>query len=104
MAFPNVLFGFDGDQFTINTATAGNENAPSVGDQMMLQDGRKYRWSQAGAVAVVVGKLYQAPIPVPAHVLQTMNASAAVGSTLPVLVLGATAVTVNQYENGYLTV
>jgi hypothetical protein len=103
MAFPNVIYGSDGDQFVVSAPSADNQGAPGVGDQLILNDSREYRYSQAGAVAVVVGKLYQAPIPVAAHVLQTAAAAAA-GATSVALTLGATAVTANQYHNGWLVV
>jgi hypothetical protein len=103
MAFPNILFGTDGDQFVTSTTAATSLNSPQVGDALRIQDGRIFRWSQAGAVAVVVGKLYQAAIPVADHVLQTASA-AAVGATSISLALGATAITGNQYLNGWVTV
>lgn len=103
MAFPNIIFGSDGDQYVTSTATAAAVGSPAVGDELRLNDGRKFRYSQAGAVAVVVGKLYQGPIPVADHVLQTPVA-AAVGAKSISLALGATAVTANQYQNGLVTV
>ena len=103
MAFPNIIFGSDGDQYVTNTITAAQQGSPNVGDQLRLEDGRQFRYSQAGGVAVVVGKLYQAAIPVSAHVLQTV-AAAAVGAKSIAMTLGATAVTANQYENGLITV
>lgn len=103
MGFPNIIFGADGQQFAVDADPAADQGSPSVGDQMIFDDGRKFRYSSAGAVAVVVGKLYQAPIPVPNHVLQTA-AAAAVGATSVALTLGATAATANQYHNGMLVV
>jgi hypothetical protein len=103
MSFPNIIFGSDGDQFTVSAPSADLQGSPAVGDQLCLQDGRTFRYSSAGAVAVVVGKLYQAAIPVTNHVLQTA-AAAAVGAKTIVLTLGATAVTPNQYQNGYVTI
>ena len=79
MAFPNVIFGSPGDQFVTNTNAAATQGSPTVGDAMLLSDGRKFRYTQAGAVAIVVAKLYQAAIPITNHVLQTA-AAAAVGA------------------------
>jgi hypothetical protein len=102
--FPSVIFGADGDQFvTLSTAEAFAQGSPGVGEQLVLNDSRKYRWSQAGLVAVTVAQLYQAPIPVPEHVLQTA-AAAAVGATSVALTLGAVAVSPNQYNNGWLVI
>lgn len=104
MAFPNFLFGSDGDQFTTSTVAATSLNSPQIGDQMIFEDGRHFRWASAdGTTAVVVGKLYQSAIPVTNHVLQTA-AAAAVGATSIALTLGATAATANQYQNGYVSV
>ena len=96
----NTIYGSDGDQFKTHTT-----QALSFGQEMHFKDGRRFRYGGAltGGTAIVVGKLYQAAIPVGDHVLQTASA-AAVGDTLVSLVLGATAVTVDQYRDGYLVV
>lgn len=103
MAFPNIIFGSDGDQYAVNAAAADLQGSPTAGDEMRLSTGQKFRYASAGAVAVEVAKLYQAAIPVPNHVLQTA-AAAAVGAKSIALTLGATAVTPNQYQNGWVTV
>lgn len=103
MAFPNIIFGGDGDQFVVSSPAADLQGSPSVGEQLRLDDGRTFRYASAGAVAVVVAKLYQAPIPVANHVLQTA-AAAVVGAKSVALTLGAAAATANQYHNGWLTV
>ena len=94
----NTIYGSDGDQFKTSTT-----QQLSFGQEMHFKDGRRFRYggALAGGTAIVVGKLYQAAIPVGDHVLQTASA-AAVGDTLVSLVLGATAVTVDQYRDGYL--
>lgn len=94
----NIIEGSDGMQFAQHST-----QQLSLGQQMVFPDGRKFRYSRAGAVAVVVGKLYQAPIPVTNHVLQTATA-ASVGDRTVTLALGATAVTADQYRDGYLVV
>ena len=95
----NIIQGTPGQQFSVQTS----EPAEPLGTQMVFPDGRKFRYAQAGAVAVVVGKLYQAAIPVANHVLQTATA-AAVGDRSVTLALGATAVTADQYKDGYLVI
>lgn len=94
-----VIEGSDGDQFAVHALQSTN-----LGQEMRFPDGRRFRYSRAGAVAVVPGKLYQAPIPVPDHVLQTAAAAAAVGDRTVALTLGATAATADQYRDGYLVV
>lgn len=100
MSFPNIVFGADGNQFAVDTEEAGGR---IVGQKMFFDDGREFRYSQAGAVAVVPGKLYQAPIPVANHVLQTPSA-AVVGARTVTLALGAAAVTADQYKGGFLAI
>jgi phage baseplate assembly protein gpV len=93
-----VIEGSEGDQFAVHSTQSLN-----LGQEMRFIDGRRFRYARAGAVAVVPGKLYQAPIPVAAHVLQTA-AAAAVGARTVALTLGATATTADQYRDGYLVV
>lgn len=98
MANQSFNQGSDGDQFAVHTTQLLN-----LGQQMVFPDGRAFRYSKAGAVAVVVGKLYQSAIPVTNHVLQTA-AAAAVGARTVALTLGATAATEDQYRDGYLVI
>jgi len=96
---PNTIHGSDGDQFKVHTT-----QQLSLGQEMRFPDGRRFRYCQASSsVAVVVGKLYQAAIPVTNHVLQTAAAAAA-GAKTVTLTLGATAVSADQYRDGYLVV
>src|SRR3990167_9313734 len=90
MSFPNIIFGGDGDQFRVYAPAAALQGGPSVGQQMVFDDGRKFRYASAGAVALAVANLQQAPIPVANHVLQTA-AAAAVGATSVALTLVSTA-------------
>src|SRR3990172_5929195 len=96
---PNTINGSDGDQFAVHTT-----QQLSLGQEMRFPDGRRFRYAKApSGTAVVVAKLYQAAIPVANHVLQTAAAAAA-GATSVTLTLGATAVTADQYRDGYLVV
>lgn len=101
MSFEPVVYLKPGDQFAVRTSAQGPAFLP--GTPGILPDGRKFRYAQMGAVAGVVGKLYQAPIPVTNHVLQTA-AAAPVGQTYVDLTLGATAAAANDYIGGLLTV
>lgn len=93
-----VIDGFEGDQWKVHTT-----QQLALSQEMHFPDGRRFRYAKAGAVAVVVGKLYQAPIPVTNHVLQTAVAAAAGARTFD-LALGATAITADQYRDGYVVV
>jgi len=102
MAFPNAVLLQRGDFFKVRTLAQGPLYLPG----QLGADGTNgdlYRYCQMGAVAGVVGKLYQAPIPVANHVLQTA-AAAAVGATTIALTLGNTAVVANDYINGKVSV
>src|SRR3990167_3889290 len=94
----NVIPGIEGDQWKVHTT-----KQLSYGQEMRFIDGRRFRYAKAGAVAVVVAKLYQSAIPVTNHVLRTPSA-AAVGARSVTLALGATAASEDQYLDGYLVV
>jgi hypothetical protein len=101
--FPNFTMLSYGDQFKTYT-----DERLEVGTIGILPDGRRYRFVYAGAVALTVGKLMQAPIPITTHVLQTLTVAAAVGDGYPghevQLTLGAAAIVADQYRGGLLVV
>lgn len=101
MGFPVIVNLQPGDQFKVRTSAQGPAFLP--GTKGIMPNGDIYRYCQGGAAGVVLGKLYQAPIPVPNHVLQTPVA-AAVGATTISLALGNTAVVANDYINGQVVV
>ena len=69
------------------------------------EDGRRFRYGKAGAT-MVAGGATQAAAATANHVAQqqTSGAANAVGSTNVTVYVGATAVTANQYDDGYLVV
>ena len=75
------------------------------GTQMLLQDGRKYRFCVAGGTALVARDLQQAAANEANHVGLT---AIAVGTDAlrraPTFTLGGTAATADQYAGGYLQV
>lgn len=100
MAFPNIVFGSPGDQFA--TATSNVCGGP-LGTQLVLADGREYRYCEKSTAAAVAADVQSSRAPDANHVLQTA-AAAAVGATSVALTLGATAAAANLYEDGLLTV
>ncbi len=68
------------------------------------RDGRTFRYGQAGAVALAVGKLCQVPAVVANHQNVAVATAAAIGDRSFNLTLGATATTADQYQDGYLGV
>ena len=98
MAFPITLQGSEGEQYSTYT----DQRWP-LGTQLVLQDGRKFRFAQAGGSTLVPGNVLTAAANIANHVDTTAVASAA-GSTSPQTTLGATAATINQYAEGYAVV
>ena len=69
------------------------------------EDGRRFRYGKAGAT-MVAGGATQAAAATADHIaqVQTSGAANAAGSTNVTVYVGATAVTANQYDDGYLVV
>lgn len=76
----------------------------TVGARAKTQDGRIFRYCQAGGTALVQGKLQQASAQIANHQNLAPTASAAIGATQVTVTLGATAATAAQYAGGLLVV
>ena len=74
-----------------------------LGSLRSLADGRKFRYSRAGAADLHAGMMGQAAVDVDNHI-NVSCAAAAVGDTEVAVTVGATAVNENQYEDGFLQV
>jgi len=84
----------------ISSATAVHQ----VGTRAESDDGRVFRYVKAGAVALVAGNVLQSPAVTADH-LGTTAAATSLGATSIVFApTSATAVAVNQYEDGLLQV
>lgn len=94
-------------QFAVATAqkfleSSATQNHP-LGELAVMNDGRKFRYVKNGAVATIAGSLYMAPVIVANH--QNMaTATTAIGATKITVTTGATALTANQYQGGYLVI
>lgn len=75
-----------------------------LGTILDFPDGRRFRLSRAGAVALLPGKLHQSALPVANHLNIAVAAAAAIGATRVQVTLGATAAAANIYKDGYLYV
>lgn len=74
-----------------------------VGCLRVLPDGRKFRYAKATATAIAPGFALQHSEPTANHI--NLSAIATVrGSTLVTVTVGATAVTTDQYKDGFLQV
>lgn len=77
----------------------------SIGSLGVSSDGRIFRYAQAGASALVSGNLTVAPVPAANHNNKAVDAAVAVGDKKVVIAsIGATAITADQYADGYLVV
>lgn len=74
-----------------------------LGSIGFTRDGRIFRYVQMGAVAGVVGSIYQKAAPVANHLALTPPA-VAIGATQFICTPGATLGTANQYAEGFLQV
>lgn len=84
----------------LNTTSSYKVNR--LGTEGCTPDGRKYRYIQNGAVSLAPGKTVNAIAKVANHTTQTVNTAAAVGSYTVSVTVGATAMTQDQYLDGYL--
>lgn len=84
----------------ISTAT----QAHTIGTRAEDDGGRVFRYIKAGAVALVAGNVLQSPVITTDHLATTAAATAIGATSLTFAPTSATAVTANQYEDGYLQV
>lgn len=104
-AFPNEFFGPPGEELNTYTLPAGQgvrQTRYQLGTLMKMRDGRWFRFCGNDATLEVAGDLYQMPAPVTNHVSLDVAAAAAADATTVSVTLGATAVTADQYKDGYI--
>lgn len=75
----------------------------TLGTLAVTRDGRQFRYGQAGAVALVAGKMHQIPAVVANH-QALVTVAASVGATKITVTLGGTAATADQYIDGYAVI
>jgi len=73
-----------------------------LGTIQVLADGRIFRYSQAGSSALSAGKMGQAPTAVANHINRNPASAVSVGANTVEITVGATAVTADQYKDGWL--
>lgn len=83
--------------------TSSTQNGTNLGAYAGTPDGKIYRYGLAGAVNLSPGKIVVTPAVVANHQNRTTTA-AAIGAFSVSLNIGATAMTLDQYKDGYLTV
>ena len=100
MSFPTVIFGTEGEQFNSYT----DQRWP-LGTQMILQDGRRYRFARNGAGAATAGLLFQSEVPDGAFDTLAVVAATSTYNTAGTrslrITLPASAVTKDLWKEGY---
>lgn len=81
---------------------SSTKGAAALGQLGETSDGRRFRYGQAGAVALAPGKMNDGANAVANHVNLVTAAAAAVGATQVTVTLGGTAATLDQYAGGTL--
>lgn len=77
----------------------------ALGQQMRSHDGRIWRFALNGAVAQVAGNLYQSVVPTADHDDMVVPAAIAINSrTLSITNGGTTAITANEYKDGWISI
>ena len=102
MSFPVLIQGPEAEHRNDYAAT---DQRWALGQKLVTQDGRTYRFHKVGASTLVVGDLLQGPALITNHLATAgvVDGSTA-GSSTVVATLGATASAVDQYRGGYASV
>ena len=101
MSFPNVLYGEHGFEKSVTTSKKNR-----FGTRLLLPDGREFSYSLAGE-AITAGKItMSATEPAADHDtdLAVATAAAVGAQTLTLTNGGSTAITANQFDDGYVYV
>lgn len=80
------------------------DSSHNIGEFVRLSDERTFRYTRVGASNISKGKLQLAPAPKTNHHNMAVGAAVATGGKQVSLTPGATAVVVDEYDEGYLVV
>ncbi len=98
MGFPRVINGSEAEVYKVSTA----EDRARVGQKMVIEDGRIFRFSLADSTALVAALLNQAAIPeVAKYGDQTVGVIAAGETVLTGIGADTTSLAASQLVNGY---
>lgn len=75
-----------------------------LGTLMITQDGRRFRFSENGAVTAVPGSLYQSPVPGANFDELALPAAVPIGTRAISVTNGATTITRDQFAGGYMNI
>lgn len=96
MAYPTVIYGPEGEQFN----NYDSRRWP-LGTRMVMQDGRRYVFAEAGATALATGKVQQSEVPDPDHDTLAVQAAGSVGDRTISLTNGSDAIEADLYADGF---
>ncbi len=95
MSYPTVLYGNEGEQFNNYDARRW-----PLGTRMVLQDGRRYAFAEAGGTALVTGKVQQSEVPDGDHDTLAVVSGAQYARTINIT-NGSDAIEEDLYADGY---
>lgn len=90
--------------FSQGLMSASATQMEELGTLRILRDGRKFRYVKADGTGLGAGKACVAPAAVANHINLAVPAASAIGATQLSITVGATAVTADQYAEGFLQV
>jgi hypothetical protein len=96
MAYPTVIYGPEGEQFN----NYDTRRWP-LGTRMVLQDGRRFAFVEAGGTALATGKVQQSEVPDPDHDTLAVQAAGSAGDRTISLTNGTDAIEANLYADGF---
>ena len=115
MSYPSILFGPESEVFNLYTAVSpapGNNGSGGpiayrgpqpIGKQLILEDGRKFRFTLAG-VLMVPGDVEQAAAALATSENLAPDADQAIGDRIITFTHGAATTVINLFAEGYATV
>lgn len=92
------------NQFSQGLYKASTTMMERLGAKCILEDGRVFRYVKAGSGGLAAGKMAVAGAAVANHINRAVAAAFAIGVTEVSVPVGATAVTADQYKDGFLQV
>ena len=90
--------------FGIDPFSIGTTPLHPLGSKGITADGRIFRYAKAGSTNIATGKLCIAADIVANHEDRAFATAGAVGDTSVSISIGGTAITANQYDEGYLAI
>lgn len=101
MANPKLWTGVGSPQSIYESSTVQSH---PIGSRAGLDDGRVFYYTRNAATEIDVGKVMSAEVPSVEFENESVAAAAAAGEKSVTVTLGATAVTLNEYAEGYLMI